>query len=101
MGNSADALRRWFGVFFLTVAAGMLIWGQTILEPHLEGVMFLIYWFLCFLFTALAIATALLDVRALRRRTRREHRELLERTLEDVDEGAKRVAEKRDAVHEP
>ena len=51
MLNSADARRRWFGVFFLILAVGMLIWGQTVLEPHLKGVVYLIYWFGCFLMT--------------------------------------------------
>ena len=37
MFSSADALRRWLGMFCLAVAAGLLIWGQTILKPYLEG----------------------------------------------------------------
>lgn len=85
MADSADARRRWFGLFFLVLAAGMLIWGQIILRPYLEGVWFLLYWLLCFIFTGLAIVTALLDVRATRRRTRQEHRELMERTWEDIE----------------
>ncbi len=86
MANSADALRRWFGLFFLTVAAGMLIWGQTVLKPHLEGFLFIVYWVACFLFTFLAILTALLDLRATRQRTEAEQRELLERTLQEFEE---------------
>lgn len=85
MSNSADALRRWLGTFCLAVASGMLIWGQTILKPHLDGLMFLLYWLACFTFTMAAIVIALLDVRALRRRTREEQRRLVERTLEQVD----------------
>ena len=72
--NPADARRRWFGVFFLIIAAGMLIWGQTILKPRLEGVGFVIYWLVCMGFTALAMLTALLDIWAVRRRTRDQHR---------------------------
>jgi hypothetical protein len=83
--DSADALRRWLGLFCLTVAAGMLIWGQTLLKPYLEGVGFLIYWSFCFLFTFGAILIALLDVRAMRRRTRREQQELLQRTLDELE----------------
>ena len=81
MPSSVDALRRWFGLLFLAVAGGMLIWGQTILRPHLEGVGFLIYWFICFLITISAIVVALLDMRAVRRRTREEQRALLEQAL--------------------
>ena len=83
--DSADAWRRWLGLFCLTVAAGMLIWGQTLLKPYLQGLGFLIYWSFCFFFTFGAIIIALLDIRAMRRRTRREQRELLQRALEDVE----------------
>ncbi len=83
--DSADALRRWLGAFCLTVAAGMLIWGQTLLKPYLQGLGFLIYWASCFFFTFGAIFIALLDIRAMRRRTRREQQELIERTLSEVE----------------
>lgn len=83
--DSADAMRRWLGAFCLTVAAGMLIWGQTLLKPYLRDIGFLLYWSLCFLFTFGTIVIALLDIRALRQRTRREQRELLQRTLEEVE----------------
>ena len=83
--DSADAMRRWLGLFCLTVAAGMLIWGQTLLKPYLQGIGFLIYWSFCFVFTFGAIFIALLDVRAMRRRTRREQQELLQRALDEVE----------------
>ena len=86
MPNSADALRRWLGTFCLAVAAGMLIWGQTLLLPYLHGVGFLIYWFACFVFTIAAICIALLDVRAVRRRSKNEQAELLHRTLEELEQ---------------
>src|SRR5213593_3608536 len=47
MQTPADALRRWLGLFCLTMAGGMLIWGQTVLKPHLEGFGFLSYWAGC------------------------------------------------------
>jgi len=84
MADAADARRRWFGLFFLTLAAGMLIWGQTILRPWLKGWGFILYWVACFVLTALAILTAILDMRATRRRTRAEQHELLERTWRDL-----------------
>src|SRR5437773_4366614 len=92
-GNAADARRRWFGVFFLIIAAGMLIWGQTILKPHLEGAGFVIYWLACMGFTALAMLSALLDVWAVRRRSRHQQRRLLRKIFE---EGASKKATKRD-----
>ena len=84
--DSADAMRRWLGLFCLTMAAAMLTWGQTLLKPLLEGWLYIGYWTLCFVFTFGAIMIALLDIRALRRRTRREQKELLERTLAEVEE---------------
>jgi hypothetical protein len=85
MPNSADALRRWLGMFCLVVASGLLIWGQTIFAPYLKGVAFMLYWAICLLFTLGAIVIALIDIRALRRRTSDERRELLERTLNEIE----------------
>jgi len=94
-GNAADARRRWFGVFFLIIAAGMLIWGQTILKPHLEGAGFVIYWLACMGFTGLAMVTALLDVWAVRRRTRDQQRELLRKIFDE------RESNKENKTNEP
>jgi hypothetical protein len=86
MQNSAEALRRWLGLFCLAVAAGMLIWGQTILKPVLQGLGFVIYWGICFFFTVSAIVIALLDVRAVRHRIKAEQAELLAKTLQEIEE---------------
>lgn len=78
MLGPADSRRRWFGLFYLLVAGGLLVWGQTILEPHLgKGLGFILYWLTCFLFTALAILTALLDLWIVRTRARVEKKRLL------------------------
>ena len=79
----ADVRRRWFGVFFLVIAAGMLIWGQTIFKPYLEGLGFVLYWLACMAFTGLALLTALLDIWAVRRRTRQQQRDLLQRIFDE------------------
>ena len=81
--DPADVRRRWFGMFFLLIAAGMLIWGQTILKPLLEGIAFVLYWVACLAFTGLALVTALLDIWAVRRRTREQQRDLLQRILDE------------------
>lgn len=85
MPTSADALRRWLGLLFLALAFGLLIWGQTVLRDSLKGAAFLAYWGCCFLFTMAAIITALLDVRATRRKAREEQDELLRRTIEEIE----------------
>jgi hypothetical protein len=83
--TSRDVRRRWFGAFFLAVAAGMVIWGRTVLEPYLHQIWYLIYWLICSVFTLLAIGTALLDLVILRRRTRTEQRDLFRRTFDSSD----------------
>jgi membrane protein implicated in regulation of membrane protease activity len=85
MPTSADALRRWLGLLFLALAFGLLIWGQTVLRDSLKGVAFLAYWGCCFIFTLAAIVTALLDVRATRRKAREEQDDLIRRTLEEIE----------------
>ena len=96
MPNSAEALRRWLGLFCLAMAAGMLIWGQTILKPHLDGVPFIIYWTFCFLFTIAAVVIALLDVRAVRLRIKEERAELVARTLRDIESQGKNRSDETD-----
>jgi len=61
----------------------MLIWGQTILKPYLEGLGFVLYWLGCMAFTGLALFTALLDIWAVRRRTREQQRDLLQRIFDE------------------
>ena len=84
MPNTTDAWRRWFGLLFLALAFGMLIWGRTVLDEELQGIPFLVYWSICFLFTFAAIFTALLDMRATRKAAREQQRDLLRRTLDDL-----------------
>src|SRR5437867_3390401 len=95
--NPADARRRWFGVFFLIIATGMLIWGQTFLKPYLEGLEFVIYWLACMGFTALAMGTALLDIWAVRRRTRDQQRDLIRRIFDNGKSNQENESDKPDA----
>lgn len=90
MPNTADAWRRWFGLLFLALAFGMLIWGRTVLHDTLRGIPFLVYWSVCFFFTFAAIVTALLDMRATRKKARAEHEQLLRRTLDEIDRESSR-----------
>ncbi len=85
MRDPAEAWRRWFGAFFVLVAGGMLVWGLTILKPRLTGVGFLIYWFVCFLFTGLAILIALLDLFITRWRARNARNQLARRALAGLE----------------
>jgi hypothetical protein len=91
-----SARRRWLGLFFLALAAGMLIWGQTILKPYLDGVPFIIYWAFCFLFTIAAVVIALLDVRAVRLRIKEERAELIARTMREIESEKENRSNKAD-----
>ncbi len=93
MRTPATAWRRWFGMLFLILAGGMLIWGLTVLRPHLSGRGFVIYWTLCFLFTGLSLLTAVVDLFAVRREARAERRALLQRTMMELSRKAKAKAE--------
>jgi hypothetical protein len=71
-------------MFLLLLAVGMLIWGQTVLKTRLTGLSFVFYWLLCLLLTFLALATALVDLRLVRRRLRQEQKDLIQKTIEGV-----------------
>ncbi len=72
-------------MFCLAAASGLLIWGQTVFTPYLKGLPFMLYWAICLLFTLGAIIIALIDIRVLRRRTRQERRDLLEKALAELE----------------
>ena len=66
----------------------MLVSGETLLKNKLSRLAFLVYWLVCFALTTLAILVAFLDVRAVQRRIRREQRDLLDRTLKNIEKDA-------------
>lgn len=86
MGHKADLRRRWIGVLFLVLAAGMLIAGETFLSVRLRHNPWLtiIYWLACFGAVILAMMVALLDFWIVRRRSRTEQRGLLQETLDNI-----------------
>src|SRR4051794_12054470 len=79
------SLRRKLGIVCLAVPGGMVILGQTVLKPSLDGWAFLVYWFICFVFTFIAIFIALVDLRAVRRETRDATQGLVEHALEEIE----------------
>lgn len=105
MSDRGQAWRRWFGLVFLALSLGMLVWGQTVLRERLEGVTFLVYWAFCFLFTFLAMLTGMIDLVLVRRRLRRQRRELIRETLrgleghEAVDPGRSSEAGEKSPEH--
>lgn len=89
MGFGPTARRRRFGAIVLGVALLMVILGQTVLEGRINGVVFLTYWLICFIFLGLAFVVAFRDVRAIRNEVRTEQRTLLESTLKDIESEAR------------
>jgi hypothetical protein len=76
--------RRWFGALVLLAALGMVLAGQTVLAGHLSPAAFFAYWLVCLVLTCLAVRVAFQDVRAVQNRSRQEHRDLLQTTLEQI-----------------
>ena len=88
--------RRWIGGIALAVAAGMLVAGETVFKGRLGPAGFLLFWMVCFLLTLAAMVIAFLDARSLQAETRREHRDLLESTIQEIETEAKAKKQKRD-----
>ena len=86
MAVTAKTRRRWFGALCLLAAIVMLLAGETTPGKRLDGLGFVIYWLICFAFAVLAMLTAILDARALRREARAEQRALFETAFHDLRE---------------
>ena len=84
MEKDFGSVRRKMGMVCLAVPAAMVVLGQTALKTSLDGVVFLGYWLVCFLFTSAAMFVALAEIRAVRRQTRQETEALIEKTFDDV-----------------
>ena len=85
MSTNARSRRRWFGVVCLLAAASLLILGETLLKGRLTGVTLICYWLGCFVLTALAAGTALVDAARVRSENRAEQRALIESTLQEIE----------------
>src|SRR6185312_1503315 len=72
------------GLTFLVISVAMLLLGETVLRQSLGRVPFVLYWLACFVFTALAILFAFLDVAGVQRQAREQQRELLEKTIREI-----------------
>ena len=94
MADSSDFRRRGLGAISLGLALAMLIAGQTVLRDRFSPLSFALFWFVCLIFTSLAIVVAFWDLRVVRRRTRDEQRELFESTLNEIARQKAAKAEK-------
>ncbi|HEX4647029.1 MAG TPA: hypothetical protein VH598_15610, partial [Verrucomicrobiae bacterium] len=85
MANSTDVVRRWIVGIFVLIAVAMVVCGQTVLKSRLRQEAFLYYWAACIFFTGLSFVAALVDMWIIRRRARRERRDLLNKTFAGLD----------------
>jgi hypothetical protein len=74
----------------------MLVLGLTVLKDRLRLETFLYYWLACMLVTALTLIIALLDLRAVRLRSRCEQAELMNRALLEIEREKRERASGRD-----
>lgn len=86
MAAHGDIQRRRFGMIFLIVASAMVVLGQTLLSPFLRGLAFIVYWLACFVITGLAMLAALLEARTISRQAREQHREMVARALDGLED---------------
>jgi hypothetical protein len=77
--------RRILGTFCLLAALFMLVSGETFFKNKLSLIGYLVYWVCCFAFTIAAIIIAFRDVRAIGRNVRKDHRELFDATLREIE----------------
>jgi hypothetical protein len=98
MDNDAGFPHRKRGMYFLGIALLMLVLGESAFRHSLGKVAFVVYWMFCFIFTALAILFAFLDVAGVQRQARAQQRELLEKTIGEIvrQKEAKRGGSKSD-----
>jgi hypothetical protein len=103
MFRTSDARRRWFGLLFLILAAGMTTWGLTLLEKHLRGWGFVIYWLVCLGLLLCAMAIAMLDFLVIRHRQRQERAALTKKALRETAAAiqARKTADRRPATTRP
>ena len=84
MIRSSVARRRLLGAICLGISGGMLILGETLLRDRLANLAFVYYWLVCASFTLLTLIIAVLDLRAVRRRSQQEHAELVREAFRDI-----------------
>ncbi len=86
MHKISQQWRRLAAIFTLSITILLLVSGQTFLKSELTGKRYVIYWLFCLLFTVLSILLALVEVRFISEQSRREYKELKDKTIDDLKE---------------
>ena len=82
--KSSRNLLRWASGILLCLAFILVVLGFTVFADRLRQVSFLVYWLTCFLLTGTAAVTSLLDIMFVRRKLRKEQRELIASVLAEA-----------------
>jgi hypothetical protein len=90
MDQDGTNRRRWIGGVSLGLALVMVIFGEGWIRGRARPATELFFWLGCFGLTGVAIVAAMLDFRALRSRILSEQRELVETTLKEIRDDARR-----------
>jgi hypothetical protein len=81
MAFTPGTVLRWLATTFLGASVGMVILGESLLKERLQAEAFLYYWLVCIVFTFLTMVVALVDFWMVRRRLRREQKDLVQDVL--------------------
>lgn len=90
MPQDGTRRRRWIGGVSLGLAVVMVVAGERLVRGRISRGLELLYWLVCFVLTGVAIVVAMLDFRALKARIMSEHRDLVEKTLKEIQSEAQR-----------
>ncbi|MDB6058170.1 MAG: hypothetical protein JWO95_2014 [Verrucomicrobiales bacterium] len=83
--SSSSVVRHWISGVFIFIAIAMVVLGQTVLAGRLKDYDYVLYWGGCMVMTLFAAFAALYDMAKIRRESKREHHQLVERTFKNPD----------------
>ena len=95
MSEFFDKPRRITGAVFLGIALLMVVLGQTLLAASFTPFWYVVYWMICVLFTLAAASVALVDLAGVKRASREEQRDLIEKTLQQIERDKKEANSNR------
>jgi hypothetical protein len=89
MQSNPERRRRWIGVTVLGTAVLMLVAGETVLKGSLGPVAMLAYWLGFFALPAIQFTLAIAHAGAVARRTTEARRDLVSRTVKEIEQHLK------------
>ncbi|MGC8828494.1 MAG: hypothetical protein ACP5TE_01810 [Verrucomicrobiia bacterium] len=78
--------RQLYAVISLITTIFLLVGGQTVFKSYLVGKYYIVYWLFCLFFAVLSILLAILQLRSIGEQSRKEYKELVSKTIFDLNE---------------